>query len=101
MALRPWGRVVRSKAFLASKLSYSLCIASSHTELSGLLTASWYEFGGLLRSQERFRRKGRGAERKQSLRRDVCVVEGSGVVGGVISWIVFREMHRLMGSMSL
>ena len=85
MGLRPGGSVVRSKAFLDSRLSYSCCIAASQTELSGLLVASWYEFGGLVKSHERFRRKGRGEDRMHSLNSDVYVLEGSGVVGGEMS----------------
>ena len=69
IALRPGGREVRSKAFLDSKLSNSLCMAASQTLLSGQLMASWYEFGGLVRSQDLLRRKGRGADKKQSCKR--------------------------------
>ena len=52
-------------------------------------------------SYDRLRRKGRGAERKQSFRRDVCVMERSGVGGGVISRMLLREIRRVIGSMSL
>ena len=76
-------------------------MAASHMSLSGLAVASWYELGGLERSQDQLCKKGRGVDRKHSFSRCVCKVVRSGEGGGVMVCMVFREMERLTELMSL